>query len=110
MQQLLFRDWRFALLWAVGLTALLAAFFSEGGGHEQLIEKAEQISANRDAQADSAAGKASAVAPPASQDEEADEAAFEEPEAETPLQDPAPEPGAEPGQASPAPLAEPAQL
>lgn len=47
MQQLLFRDWRFALLWAIGLTASAAAFVSAGGGHEELAEGAEEIRASR---------------------------------------------------------------
>ena len=47
MQQLLFRDWRFALLWAIGLTAGVAAFFSQGGGHEQLVKSAAEIKAAR---------------------------------------------------------------
>lgn len=33
----LFRDWRFALLWAVGISALAAAYFAQGGGHEDLL-------------------------------------------------------------------------
>lgn len=33
----LFRDWRFALLWVVGISALATAFFARGGGHEQLL-------------------------------------------------------------------------
>lgn len=33
----LFRDWRFALLWVVGISALATAFFAKGGGHEQLL-------------------------------------------------------------------------
>lgn len=33
----LFRDWRFALLWVVGISALAAAYFAQGGGHEQLL-------------------------------------------------------------------------
>lgn len=52
MQRLLFRDWRFALLWAIGLTFSVAAFFSEGGGHEQLEQQADQIRANRATQAE----------------------------------------------------------
>jgi hypothetical protein len=33
----LFRDWRFALLWVIGISALAAAFFAKGGGHEDLL-------------------------------------------------------------------------
>lgn len=33
----LFRDWRFALLWVIGISALAAAFFAEGGGHEDMM-------------------------------------------------------------------------
>lgn len=32
----LFRDWRFALLWVVGISALAAAYFAKGGANEQL--------------------------------------------------------------------------
>ena len=31
----LFRDWRFALLWVIGISAMAAAFFARGGGNEQ---------------------------------------------------------------------------
>lgn len=32
----LFRDWRYALLWVIGISAIATAYFAEGGGHEQL--------------------------------------------------------------------------
>lgn len=32
----LFRDWRYALLWVLGISAMATAFFAEGGGHEDL--------------------------------------------------------------------------
>jgi hypothetical protein len=43
MHRALFTNWKFALLWAVGISASVAAFFAEGGGHEQLEASAEQI-------------------------------------------------------------------
>ena len=33
----LFRDWRFALVWVIGISALAAAFFAECGGHEDML-------------------------------------------------------------------------
>lgn len=51
MYQLIFRDWKVALLWAIGLTASTAAFFESGGGHDQLAQSAAQIRAQRVQQA-----------------------------------------------------------
>ncbi|MCZ8322005.1 MAG: hypothetical protein ACK442_14640 [Novosphingobium sp.] len=95
MQQLLFRDWRFALLWAIGLTASVAAFFSEGGGHEQLSQQTEQIRAERAGQADAAstglaANGAAAMSAPADQEEA--EPQFGEPMLDARPLDPAAEP------------------
>lgn len=35
----LFRDWRFALMWAIGIGALAAAYASDYGGEEQEVIK-----------------------------------------------------------------------
>lgn len=43
MTQLLFRNWKFALLWVVGTCAMTAAFFMDGGGHDRLEEGTQQI-------------------------------------------------------------------
>ncbi len=48
MYQLIFRNWKFALLWAIGLTASAAAFLERGGGHEQLEASARQIRAQHE--------------------------------------------------------------
>lgn len=32
----LFRDWRYALLWVIGISAMATAYFAEGGGYEDL--------------------------------------------------------------------------
>ena len=47
MYQLIFRDWKIALLWAIGLTASTAAFFERDGGHDQLEASAAQIRAQK---------------------------------------------------------------
>jgi hypothetical protein len=91
MQQLLFRDWRFALLWAIGLTAGVAAFFAEGGGHEDLARSAAEIKAARQVTDGSAsapvAAPAQASAPVAEEDEGL---SFGEPLADTTPLDPTP--------------------
>lgn len=46
MQQL-FRNWKFAALWAVGISASIGTFFTEGGGHEELELSAKQIRERR---------------------------------------------------------------
>lgn len=51
MYQLIFRNWKFAALWAIGISASVAAFFEPGGGQEQLAASAEQIETARAAQA-----------------------------------------------------------
>jgi hypothetical protein len=43
MYRALFSSWKFALLWAIGISASVAAFFADGGGHEQLEVGAQQI-------------------------------------------------------------------
>ena len=48
MHELIFRNWKFALLWAIGLTASAAAFFEKDGGQAQLQRSAEQIRAQRE--------------------------------------------------------------
>jgi hypothetical protein len=47
VHQTLFKSWKIAALWAIGISASIAAFFSEGGGHEQLAESAQQIREKR---------------------------------------------------------------
>lgn len=67
MYQLIFRDWKIALLWAIGLTASTAAFFEGGGGHDKLEASAAQIRAQREQQA-----ATPAYAQPGAQPERAD--------------------------------------
>ena len=43
MYQLIFRNWKFAALWAIGISASVAAFFEPGDGQEQLAASAEKI-------------------------------------------------------------------
>jgi len=93
MQQLLFRDWRFALLWAIGLTAGVAAFFAEGGGHEDLAKSAAEIRAARQVTDSSAPAPAPVTAPaeaPAPVAEEDEGPGFGEPLADTTPLDPTP--------------------
>lgn len=45
--QLLFRNWKQALLWAIGVSASVGAFFAEGGRHEQLEANVEKIREQR---------------------------------------------------------------
>lgn len=47
MYQLIFRNWKFAALWAIGISASVAAFFEPGGGQEQLAVSAEKIETAR---------------------------------------------------------------
>ena len=47
MYQLIFRNWKFAALWAIGISASVAAFFEPGGGQEQLAASAEKIETAR---------------------------------------------------------------
>ena len=43
MYQLIFRNWKFAALWAIGISASVAAFFEPGGWQEQLAASAGKI-------------------------------------------------------------------
>ena len=47
MYQLIFRNWKFAALWAIGISASVAAFFEPGGGQEQLAASTEKIETAR---------------------------------------------------------------
>jgi hypothetical protein len=47
MHRALFSSWKFALLWVIGISASVAAFFADGGGHEQLEVSAQQIREKR---------------------------------------------------------------
>jgi hypothetical protein len=86
MYRALFSNWKFALLWAIGISASVAAFFADGGGHEQLEVSAQQIREKRsnpdrqDAQAEEpvAAPAPAPSAVPASEEED-EEPAFGEP-------------------------------
>ncbi len=51
MNQLIFRNWKFALLWAIGIFASIGAFFANDGGHEKLEQAAVQISEARSSSA-----------------------------------------------------------
>lgn len=90
MQRLLFRDWRFALLWAIGLTASVAAFFSQGGGHEDLAKRTEEIKSSRQAaeQAAGEAGSQPAAEPTVIEEDEGPN--FGEPQLDTTPLDPTP--------------------
>lgn len=75
MYELIFRNWKFALLWAIGLTASAAAFFERGGGNEQLEARAQEIRQQRQG----AAAPTGAASPAAAEDEGlADEADSEQ--------------------------------
>ncbi len=62
MYQLIFRNWKFALLWAIGLTASTAAFFERGGGNDQLAARAQEIRQQRQGSAQAAPAAAPAAA------------------------------------------------
>ena len=47
MYQLIFRNWKFAALWAIAISGSVAAFFEPGGGQEQLAASAEKIETAR---------------------------------------------------------------
>ena len=47
MNQLIFRNWKFALLWAIGTIASIGAFFADDGGHKKLEQVAVQVSESR---------------------------------------------------------------
>lgn len=93
----LFRDWRFALLWVVGISALATAFFARGGGHEELLAK-PQPEASAIAPA-APASPAPAAAPVA--DAEDEQAAFGEPVMDTTGFEPSPPEPDESASASP---------
>jgi hypothetical protein len=90
MQRLLFRDWRFALLWAIGLAASAAAFVSQGGGHEELAKSAREIKASRQAAEDAAADPAPAASGDVTVIEEDEGPGFGEPQLDTTPLDPTP--------------------
>ena len=109
MHRALFTNWKFALLWAIGISASIAAFFSEGGGHEQLAESAQQIREKRGNSYRELAETAAPVArPSAATPEPADEGELAEPEFGEPSLDPGPD-GEEQGggEAAPAPAPAP---
>lgn len=64
MYQLLFRNWKLALVWALAVSASVGAFFAEGGRHEQLEADVEKIRAGR---SHAAAPVAAAAEPEAGQ-------------------------------------------
>lgn len=47
MQQLIFRNWKFALLWAIGTMASIGAFFADDAGHKKLEQAAAKVSESR---------------------------------------------------------------
>lgn len=42
----LFRDWRHALLWVIGISAIATAFLARGGRHEELQAKPQPTAAS----------------------------------------------------------------
>ena len=72
MYQLIFRNWKFALLWAIGLTASAAAFFERGGGNDQLVARAQEIRQQRQGSPQPAAIASQPAAQEPPQAEEAD--------------------------------------
>jgi hypothetical protein len=84
MHRALFNSWKIALLWVIGISASVAAFFSDGGGHEQLEASTVQIREKRGnvhRQETTAAEPVEQPAPAAtpSEEDEPDEPAFGEP-------------------------------
>lgn len=61
MYQLLFRNWKVALLWAIGVSASVGAFFADGGRHEQMEAEIGMI---REQRSHAAAPQASPSAEP----------------------------------------------
>ncbi len=49
MYQLIFRNWKFAGLWAIGTMASVGAYFADGGGPEKLDQAAAQAAAHQTA-------------------------------------------------------------
>jgi hypothetical protein len=106
MHRALFNSWKIALLWVIGISASVAAFFADGGGHEQLEASAGQIREKRGNadRTETAAAKPAVQAAPAetpSEEAEPEEPAFDEPmadeqESEAPAAPkPAPQPAGE---------------
>lgn len=76
MYQLIFRNWKFALLWVVGISCSVAAFLEEGGGKDRMEASAQQIRERRQA---STAEPAPISSEPAEPVPEADAAETEAP-------------------------------
>lgn len=74
MYALIFRNWKFAMLWAIGLAATAAAFMEKDGGQAKLQASADQIRAQGELVAPTKPAAAPAATPAANQ-EEADEPA-----------------------------------
>lgn len=47
MYQLIFRNWKFALLWVVGISISVASFLEKGGGKDRMEASAQQIREHR---------------------------------------------------------------
>lgn len=80
MYQLLFRNWKLALVWALGVSISVGLFFAEGGRHEELESNVEKIRAGRGQSAPAPTpgpAAAAAVNPPASDEEVVGEAEAE---------------------------------
>ncbi len=90
MYELIFRNWKFAMLWAIGLTASAAAFTESDGGQAEIQASADQIRAQRE-QLAPAATPAAAPLPPSS------DPAMEDGEEASPAETEAP---VEPGEAT----------
>lgn len=87
----LFRDLRFALLWVVGISALAAAYFAEGGGQELLQSPPQPESQATDPASAGRSNPAEAAAPVAEGEEQQ---AYGEPVMDTTGVEPSPpEPG-----------------
>lgn len=83
MYALIFRNWKLALLWAIGITASAAAFIEKDGGQAKMQASADQIRAQKE----QVAAPAPVSAPAANS-----AASAENPEAEEPAEgDAAPE-------------------
>jgi hypothetical protein len=103
MHRALFNSWKFALLWAIGISASVAAFFADGGGHEQLEASAEQIREKRGSPYRQEAEAARPVPQPAvAAVDPATEDEPDEPEFGEPMFDPSAD-----GEAKPKPVAPP---
>jgi hypothetical protein len=87
MYRTLFSSWKFALLWAIGISASVAAFFADGGGHEQLEASAQQIREKRGSPGRQDAREAEPAAPAAAASVPAEEAEPEEPAFGEPMTD-----------------------